>query len=287
MEHMFGTDLDDLATADLLTAATEYAQTQEHAAVAILRTAQAFADRNAVLEWLDGHPLPGTEKLRVYGGEGCPGVAEFAVVEFGSVLGMSGGAAASLIGEALALRHRLPRVWAAVLAGNAVSWRARKIAHACLPLSMEAAALVDRRVAGIVNTITPGRLATIVTAALWQADPDRAQANAEAAAKERGVFVAQSDPDDDHGTKRIWVRAATGDVIRFDATINDLAQALKLLGDTDTLDQRRAKAIGWIADPQAAHHLLQVTRYLARHHTHTQRAHTALRCHGVPGQWPN
>jgi hypothetical protein len=126
-----------------------------------------------------------------------------------------------------------------------------------------------------VNTVTPGALKKIVTAAIWQADPGQAQADAEAAAKERGVFVTQSDPDDDHGTKRIWVRAATDDVIRFDATINDLAEALKLLGDTATLDARRAKAIGWIADPEAAHNLLQVARYLARHHTHAQPAHTA------------
>ncbi|WP_165547370.1 HNH endonuclease signature motif containing protein, partial [Kribbella sindirgiensis] len=76
-----------------------------------------------------------------------------------------------------------------------------------------------------------------------------------------GVFVA---PSDDHGTKQIWVRAAAGDVIRFDATIDDLARALKILGDPDDLDQRRAKALGWISDPAAAHQLLEVARYLAR-----------------------
>ncbi|NIK57631.1 DUF222 domain-containing protein [Kribbella shirazensis] len=256
---MFDNDLDDLSDRDLLAAAAEYAQDQERAAVGILRTALAFADRNAVIP---GHkPLPGCERFVVYGGDGCPEIAEFAPVEFGAVLGMSSGAAASLIGEALALRHRLPRVWAAVLSGQAITWRARKIAEACLSLSLEAAAVVDRRVAGIVNTVTPRKLKTIVTAAIWEADPEQAQADAEAAARARGVFVAQSD---DHGTKRIWVRAAAGDVIRFDATIDDLARALKILGDTDTLDQRRAKAIGWIADPAAAHQLLEVARYLAR-----------------------
>ncbi|MGZ0152658.1 hypothetical protein ACXJJ3_36765 [Kribbella sp. WER1] len=265
---MFDVDLDDLSTADLLAAAAEYAQDQEHAAVGILRTTLAFADRNAVVEWPGREPLPGYERLRVYGGEGCPGVAEFAPVELGAVLGLSSGAASSLLGEALALRHRLPRVWAAVLSGNAIAWRARKIAHACLSLSLEAAAIVDRRVAGIVNTVTPGRLKRIVTAAIWQADPAQAQADAEAAAKTRGVFITQSDPADDHGTKRIFIRAASGDVIRFDATIDDLAHALKALGDPDPLDQRRAKAIGWIADPAAAHNLLQAARHLARTHDH-------------------
>ncbi|MFG1912113.1 HNH endonuclease signature motif containing protein [Kribbella sp. NPDC048928] len=186
------------------------------------------------------------------------------MIEFGAVLGMSTGAAGSLIGEALTLRHRLPRVWAAVLGGEAIAWRAREIARACAALSLEACAIVDARVAAIINTITPGKLTTITTAAVWEADPDLAQARAEAAARTRGVFVAQTDARDDHGTKRIWVRAAAGDVIRFDATIDDLARALKTLGDTTSLDERRAKAIGWIADPAAAHHLIEVARHLAR-----------------------
>ncbi|MGW5189107.1 DUF222 domain-containing protein [Kribbella sp. NPDC004138] len=252
-------DLDELGDTDLLAAAAEYAQVQERAAVGILRAALAFADRNAVVEGYE--PLPGYERLVVYGGEGCPGVAEFAPIEFGAVLRMSSGAAASLMGEALALRHRLPRVWAAVLAGHALSWRARKIARACLSLSLEAAAIVDRRVARIVNTVTPGKLKSIVTAAVWDADPEQARAQAEAAAKTRGVFVSQSDG---HGTKTIWVRAAAGAVIRFDASIDDLARALAALGDTDTLDERRAKAIDWISDPAAAHQLLEVARHLAR-----------------------
>ncbi|WP_158290996.1 HNH endonuclease signature motif containing protein [Kribbella antiqua] len=264
---MFDDDLDELDTADLLVAAAQFVDVQEHAAVRLLEAALAYADRHAVIDHAPdrGEVLPGTERLKVYGGDGCPGVAEFAPVEFGAVTRMSTGAAASFIGEALALRHRLPRIWAAVLAGNAVAWRARKIAHACLSLSLEAAAIVDRRVVGIVNTVTPTKLATIVKAAMWEADPDLARAHAEAVAKARGVYVG---PSDDHGTKRFWVRAAAGDVIRFDATINDIAHALKILGDPDSLDERRAKAIGWIADPAAAHHLLQVARYLARTRPH-------------------
>lgn len=256
---MFEGDLDELGTADLLAAASEFDLVEERAAVRKLEAALAYADRNAVV--YDGEPLPGAEQIKVYGGDGCPGVAEFAPIEFGAVMRMSTGAAASFMGEALALRHRLPRIWAAVLAGNAVPWRARKVARACLSVSVEAAAIVDRRVVGIVNTVTPSKLATIVKAAVWEADPELAKVQAEAAAKERGVYVG---PSDDHGTKRFWVRAAAGDVIRFDATIDDLARALKTLGDTDSLDARRAKAVGWIADPAAAHHLLEVARHLAR-----------------------
>jgi hypothetical protein len=147
---MFEGDLGELDTADLLAAASEFALVEQRAAVRMLEAALAFADRNAVVDGDGGgEVLPGTERIRVYGGVGCPGVAEFAPTEFGAVMGMSTGAAAAFIGEAMALRHRLPRIWAAVLAGNTAPWRARKIAHACLSLSLEAAALVDRRVVGM------------------------------------------------------------------------------------------------------------------------------------------
>jgi hypothetical protein len=50
----------------------------------------------------------------------------------------------------------------------------------------------------------------------------------------------------------MYVLAASGDVIRFDATTNTIADALKDLGDTDSLRLRRAKAIGILADPDYA-----------------------------------
>jgi hypothetical protein len=260
---MFDGDLDALDEAAVLTAAAGFRAVADRAEARLLQAAVHFADLNHEPRQRieTGEILPGLERTKVYGGAGCPGVAEFAPVELGAALGMSSGAAASLLGEALALRHRLPRTWAAVLAGTAVAWRARQIAHACLSLSEEAAALVDARVAGLVNTLTPTRLTKIVQAAIWQADPDAARADAEHAARQRGVWIGQSDH---HGTNTIWIKAATGDVIRFDATIDALAAALRELGDTDTLTQRRAKVIGWIADPDAAHELLHAARHLVR-----------------------
>src|SRR5205807_1400651 len=78
---------------------------------------------------------------------------------------------------------------ARVPAGDAQVWKARKIARASRALPEQAAALVDRRVAAIVNTVTPVRLATIVDAALREADPAAARAAAEDHARARGVWV--------------------------------------------------------------------------------------------------
>ncbi|TDO49257.1 hypothetical protein EV643_106226 [Kribbella sp. VKM Ac-2527] len=257
---MFEGDLSGLTAAEVLTSAAEHHAVAREHEVSVLVHAQQFA----ALHTVDRLPrrdrggqrdrARGRERGVVLGGAGCPEIAEFAPAEFGAVvLGVSAGVAAEFVGQALALLHRLPRCWAMVQAYEATPWKARKIATACLDLSLEAAALVDHEVAGIIDSVTPARLTTIVKAALWKADPEAAAAAAKQKQRERGVYVGQSD---ENGTKAMYVLAASGDVIRFDATINSIADALKTLGDTDPLRLRRAKAIGILADPDYALALL-------------------------------
>jgi len=257
---MFEGDLTELSTADLLESAAAHRFEANRAEARLLEHAQIFADRhhpNTCPQRPGRRGWEGRERGIVLGGDGCPEIAEFAPAEFGVLLGLSTGAAAAYIGQALALRHRLPHIWAKVQAGEATPWRACKIATACLDLSQDAAAAVDKRLARIVDTVTPHRLENIVTAAKAHADPAAARAEAEQKARERGVYVGRSD---EHGTKTIYVRAATGDVIRFDATIASIADALKVLGDTTNLHSRRAKAIGIIADPRYTEELLLQAR---------------------------
>ncbi|WBQ03188.1 hypothetical protein [Kribbella sp. CA-293567] len=260
IERMFPLELDNYDARQTLAAAAEVHAFQAQAEVAELRLALHFGDLHPDPAIVRGELTnPGGERGIVYGGAGCPAVAEFAVAEFGVVTGRSMGAAASFLGQCLALRHRLPLTYAQVLSGHATAWKARMVAKACLELSQDAAAIVDKRVASIVDSVTPLRLANIVRAAMWQADPEAAQAAAEARAKKRGVWAGRTD---DHGTTMLFVRGATGDVLRIMATIGQIADALAALGDTDSLDQRRAKAIGVIADPALADKLLQVANHL-------------------------
>jgi hypothetical protein len=268
-EDLFAYDVDELDEAAVLTAAAESRAQRERLEVLDLLHALQVADLHH--DPRPGPTGPGRERRHVYGGAGCPAIAEFAPIELGAVMAMSPPAAKAYMSDAQDLRHRLPFTFARVLAGDADVWKARKIARATRALPEQAAALVDERVAAIVNSVTPVRLDTIVEAALWEADPAAAQAAAEEHARSRGVWVRRSD---DHGTKSFYVRAAAGDVIRFDATIDDIAQALRTLGDTDTLDLRRAKAIGIIADPALAHELLEVAHLLAKTHTNTTTSTT-------------
>jgi hypothetical protein len=261
---MFDTDLESLSTADLLESAAAHRAEANWLDARLLQHAQIYADRHHpdVCPTRPGRrPGGGRERAVVLGGEGCPEIAEFAAAEFGVMVGISAGAAADLIGEALALRHRFPLTWARVLAGEATPWKARKIATACLELSEEAARDVDRRVARVVDSLTPIRLENIVEAAKKHADPDGARKKAEEKKRERGVYLGRSD---EHGTKTMFIKASSGAVIRHDATIAGIADALKIFGDTRSVQARRADAVGIIADPRYTEELLNEARQQLR-----------------------
>ncbi|TCM41668.1 hypothetical protein EV648_11141 [Kribbella sp. VKM Ac-2568] len=245
---MFDGDVQELDTAELLSSTAEHHAEHRRLEVRLIVHALRYADLHHSTTH-ERAETPGSERAIVLGGAGCPSISEFAAAEFGAMMDMSAGAAAAFIGQALALRHRLPRILAMVLNEEATPWKARQIATACLDLSEEAAAIVDRRVAGIIDSVTPLRLKKIVKAAIWQADAAAAEAAAQQKARERGVYIGRSN---DHGNKSVWILAASGDVIRFDATVDAIAEALKALGDTSSLQRRRAKAVGILADPTYA-----------------------------------
>src|SRR5258707_6465196 len=64
-------------------------------------------------DWIDGR-----ERALPLGGAGCPEVAEYAVPELAAALGMSTDAGRRFLGEVVELRYRLPRLWAALQAGE-------------------------------------------------------------------------------------------------------------------------------------------------------------------------
>ncbi|NEA34126.1 DUF222 domain-containing protein [Streptomyces sp. SID13031] len=262
---MFESGVAELDAVETLAAATDRQATRTEADLDLIELSLHFADLHPDPATIPGHvSLPGGERGWVSGGPGCPGFAEFAAAEFGAAIGRSAGSAAVFIGQALALRHRLPRILAMVRSGHGEPWKARTIATACLALSVEAAAIVDRRVASIVDTVTPIQLDKIVKAAIQQADPDGARATAAQNAKERGVWAGRID---EHGSTTLTIRAATGDVIRLKATLRQIADALAELGNTDPLNQRMAMAVGIISDPALTHELLTIANHLTQTHT--------------------
>jgi hypothetical protein len=211
--------------------------------------------------WADLHPgdavsesrLPGSERPAQLGGDGTPTVGDFAPAELGCVLRMSDGSASRLIADALDLRHRLPSIWAAAQAGQVPAYQARRIASATRHLTAEQAATVDQRVAPSLGAVSWGRLESLLEAAIIAADPDAAERAAAAAAQERFVRLGRTS---EHGLKLIIARATAGDAIWFKATIDRIADILGRDGDSDSIDVRRSKAIGILAQPAQALQLL-------------------------------
>ncbi|MGH3508781.1 MAG: DUF222 domain-containing protein [Nocardioidaceae bacterium] len=228
----------DAAEARLLAVAAHYAD---------LHPAESVLVPIGTSGWVEA--TPGRETVTSLGGEGTPSVAEFAAVELGAVLKCSTGAAQQLIGRALELRHRLPLCWARVLGGRLPAWRAGRIADQTRALSVEAAAFVDAQVAPFAHKIGSARLEALVQAAIIRCDPETARTAEQAAADSRGAFLAQRG---EHGVRAISIRADEADALGFDTMLTTVADQLARLGDADKLDVRRAKALGWLADPHAA-----------------------------------
>src|SRR4051812_27580278 len=216
--------------------------------------------------WADAHdhvddPLPRSEPgrrgrgpvLRCYGGEGTPAVSEFAADELGALLQTSTGAAGALMADALDLRHRLPGLWDRLRAGQVRAWQARAIAVATRSLSPAAALRVEDAVAPQLGTLPWGRVARLLAAAVIDADPDAADQRAEAEEAERFVRAGRAS---ESGLKLLIARAAAGDVIWFVAMVDRIADILAADGDRDPVGVRRSKAIGILAQPAFALHLL-------------------------------
>jgi hypothetical protein len=221
--------------------------------------------------WADLHPgdavvpsrLPGTEHPIQLGGDGTPTVGDLAPAELGCVLCISDGSACRLIGDALDLRHRLRSIWAAAQAGRVSAYQARRIATATRHLTIAQAAAVDERLAPSLGAVSWGRLQTLLEAAIIQADPVGAEQQAALAAQDRFVRLGRTS---EHGLKVIIARAAAGDAIWFKATIDRIADILTRRGDTDPVEVRRSKALGILAQPAEALHMLyqHPTRRLGR-----------------------
>ena len=187
------------------------------------------------------------EALVALAGPGAPEVAEFAPAELAAALGVSTFAGQALVGDALELRHRLPRLWGRVVDGTVQAWRGRKVAERTRGLPAEGAAWVDGQVAPFAHKIGLGRALDVVEAALVRFDPEAAAAKAKSAAESRGVWCGDEATD---GIREISIRADGLDAAAFDDTIGQIADVLGRLGDTGRVDVRRAKAVGVVADPQ-------------------------------------
>ena len=187
-------------------------------------------------------------------GTGTPLVAERAVEELGAALDISYRSALGLVTDALELSYRLPRLWALVQAGVLQAWKARKVAQQTTHLGAEAVAFVDAQaaIAGGKNRIT-ANLAGLVHEALIRFEPEKARAREEAAQTHREVrFDYHGETTGCPGSATLTAELDLVDGLDLDTAVTDLADHLGRLGDDPPLDERRARALGLLAHPQAS-----------------------------------
>jgi hypothetical protein len=253
-------DLDNAAA--VLASAREQRATADRAEANILEFAGAWADVNPAPEGdpgcLEDEHLPGVRW-------DCP--AEFAVA-----IGLSADTGNHLLHQVAQLRHRMPRVWALVQAGVVQAWRARRIADATIGKPDDVCAWIDEQVAPIAHKVGLIKLEKLLDEAMLRLYPEQREQEQLEELDRRDVQLF--DQFSHNGVGEMRIRADLKDLYDFDAAVADVAAELAELGDTDSLDVRRSKAVGILADPKSALALLDRTDPPA-----AKRKKVVLYCH--------
>jgi len=219
--------------------------------------------------------LPGAERLRTYGGQGTPQVAEFSTHELAVLLGVPVGVAGNMLADVLDLTHRHPKLWAqlehtaacdspghdpALATGCVQAWQATWVARRCRAagLSLEAAQWVDDHTTDHIGTQAWTRFQGTVDARIKQADP--ALAEQKRLAKEAAKRVTVS-ATNEHGMKTLTVQLPAAQIIILRARINQLAQILQAAINAThdsvvPIGQLEADALLLMANPAEALQLL-------------------------------
>ncbi len=213
------------------------------AAAACVRAERAAGCRLLELAalWADQHPAGGIlhqftdlavagEESARFGGDGTPEVAEFAPAELGVEIGVSSGQARMLIADALDLRHRLPRLWGRVQAGQVPARDARRVAARTRLLSVEQAMVVDRRVVRVVGQLSWTRLEHLLAAEILRVDRVRVEQETENAKRFRYIRTGQGS---EYGLTEVSMLVDTPDAILLKAATKRLADIL--MGRADDL----------------------------------------------------
>src|SRR4051794_12561860 len=242
-------DLDTTGVLDALVAAR---RTADRAEADILALAVHYVDLHPVTDqapaatWAD-RGFDGIRPANMHdvtetplGGDGTPGIAEYAVEELAAALNVSYHTGLGLVCDAVELCYRLPRLWALVQDGTLQAWKARTVATETTHLSKPAAGFVDTQLATPArrNKLPgPGGIRALVKHALTRWDPDAAAAAEHAEAIRRGVWF---DHRESVATTQLTATLDTPDALALDTTLTDLATMLGRLGDPTGIDTRRA-----------------------------------------------
>jgi hypothetical protein len=236
------------------------------AAVRDARTAVAAAEvveLQSVVAWAAAHRVvldDGTGVVTeqtfgdngvLLGGVGCPLVSEFDVYDLAATLGMSSDAGCHFVGKTLELRYRLRRTWERVVALQVPKWKAFRLAELTMNLTFEAASYIDQMLAPVLHSCTFAQIERTVTMGIDLYDPAEAERRAKKAAEDRS-FDVHLDGATTDGVVQVDGSLALEDALDLEQAVRNGAQSLSDLGCEESLDARRAMAVGDMARTQLA-----------------------------------
>jgi len=211
----------------------------------------------AIAEWVSEHVVLDegdaatlTERCLDTGlpvaGPGAPLVSDFAVMELSALLGRSLDSGRNYVGQVVELAYRLPRLWARVLDGAVPVWRALRVADSTRLLPENAAAFVDAQLAPFAHGCSWAQVDRLVEEALVRYDPEAAEEKRHAAQDHRHVETGLGQVGYD-GIAHVSGVLDVADALDLERAVARRAKLYGQLGDDDSLDVRRAKALGEIA----------------------------------------
>src|SRR4051794_12537935 len=260
-----------LAATAVLAAARAARHAENAAAAQVLAQAVEWAHLHPVTDLHDAATVlveHGQDTGIPIAGQGAPLVSEFAVAEFAAALGLSATVGRTLVGHALELAHRLPRLWARVQDGSLAPWRARRVAEETLALSEDAAAYVDQMIAPFAHRTGPAQTQRLVAEAIARYMPQFAAEQRDRAAEQR-YFTIDHDQVSFAGTSRVHGELDLADALDLEDAVRAGAEQLKTLGNQDSLDVRRSLAVGMLARGQQALEL-QVPEVVSTDRSHAR-----------------
>ncbi|WP_370037968.1 hypothetical protein [Nocardioides sp.] len=199
--------------------------------------------------WVSRFGMPGADTMLELAGPGAPEISEFAVIELAAALGRSTDSGRMLLSDAVEARYRLPKIWQRLLDGQVQVWRIRRVTDLTRSLTAEAAAFVDAHLAHVVHTASFTTVKRLVAEAAARFDPETTEMEEVDTAATLHVTL---DLD------TAWtIGTANGvhlsglldraDAEELEHAIRTIADQLAAAGSQDSLDVRRAKALGYLS----------------------------------------
>ncbi|MDO4784067.1 MAG: hypothetical protein Q3997_03155, partial [Propionibacteriaceae bacterium] len=196
---------------------------------------------------------PADERFGVLAHDGTPPVSDFLILELAAARGISTPVAAGYLHAALDLKYRHPHTYQLVLGKRLPWWVARKVTTLCGDLPHQACVGVDARWARQQGGLPVGRKLNLLKGLVVAADPDLAADQARQAQQDRYVEIGRYH----HTTVQASARLDVLDGLYLDACVDRIADILTSQGHPEPKRVLRATALGILATPARALHLLQ------------------------------